>query len=98
MMKINRLRTRVQRAELIVIRHGQQTHSQWKTIGEEWKACWTAPRIIFVGFGLGFLSAITRPHAALGKISGQINMAQRLVELLSTFSAIARTFGFGSPD
>ena len=97
-MKINRLRTRVQRAELLVIRHGQQTHSQWKTIGEEWKACWTAPRVIFVGFGLGFLSAITKPYAALGKLSGQISTTQRLVELVSSFSAIARALGFGSPN
>ena len=98
MMKINRLRSRVQRAETIVMRHGRSTYGCWQTIRHEWKACWTAPRIVLVGFGCGFFSAMTRPHTTLGKVSGQLNAMQRVVELIGSVTAIARALGFGKAD
>ena len=91
-MKIKRLRERVKRAEAIVARHGHSTHAQWSALRTTLKAGWTPLRIILAGFGLGFVIGQTKPQAALGSLPGKLNATQRFLEIVSTLTAIFRTF------
>jgi ferredoxin len=87
-MNFEALRRRVQRAESLVEGRGQDTLDHWGQLRAHWRAGWTPWRIVIAGLGLGFVAGRAEPKAALGSLAGKVGAAPKLLQLISTLSAL----------
>lgn len=87
-MKFGTLRQRVERAEFLVEGRAQETRLHWSQLRQYWRAGWSPLRIVTVGFGLGFVTGRSEPQAALGSIAGKLGGIPRILQMISTISAL----------
>lgn len=87
-MKFGTLRQRVERAELLVDGRAQETRLHWSQLRQTWRAGWSPLRIVTVGFGLGFVTGRNEPQAALGSIAGKLGGIPKILQMISTISAL----------
>lgn len=87
-MKFGTLRQRVDRAEFLVEGRAQETRAQWSRLRESWRAGWSPLRILAVGFGVGFVTGRNEPQAALGSIASKLGGIPRILQMVSTLSAL----------
>ncbi|MDM7555833.1 hypothetical protein [Xanthomonas fragariae] len=87
-MKFGTLRQRVERAEFLVEGRAQETRLHWGELGQAWRAGWSPLRIVVAGFGLGFITGRNEPQAALGSIAGKLGGIPKILQMVSTISAL----------
>ncbi|APO95493.1 hypothetical protein [Xanthomonas vesicatoria] len=87
-MKFGTLRQRVERAELLVEGRALETRTHWGELRQTWRASWSPVRIVMVGFGLGFVTGRNEPQAALGSIAGKLGGIPKILQMISTISAL----------
>lgn len=87
-MNFEQLRRRVERAERLVEGRGNDTRSHWQELQDVWRRSWTPMRIVVVGLGMGFISGRSDPKVAIGGIAAKLGAAPKLLQLISTFSAL----------
>lgn len=87
-MKIAQLKRRIERAESLLEGREQQVVEQVRTLKHAWRTGWTPGRVVLGGLGLGFLAGLSEPAAALGSVAGKLSVAPKLLQMISTVSAL----------
>ncbi|MEA9589234.1 hypothetical protein VC279_19705 [Xanthomonas sp. WHRI 10064A] len=87
-MKFGTLCQRVERAEILVEGRAQETRTHWGELRQTWRAGWSPARIMMIGFGLGFVTGRNEPQAALGSIAGKLGGIPKILQMVSTISAL----------
>ncbi|MCC4621288.1 hypothetical protein LL965_14775 [Xanthomonas cassavae CFBP 4642] len=87
-MTFGTLRQRVERAEVLVEGRAQETRLHWRQLRTTWRAGWSPVRIVLVGFGLGLVTGRNEPQAALGSIAGKLGGIPKILQMISTISAL----------
>lgn len=91
-MSFQALKSRVERAETLVVGRLDQTRDRHAALRSSWTQAWTAPRIVIAGLVTGLVVGAARPSRALrqmGRLGGpkSLQMISAMTGLLTSVQA-----------
>lgn len=97
-MKFAALQRRVQRAEFVLERRGEQARACWGNAKQAWRDGWTPWRILAAGLVAGFLTGRAEPMAATLNGPRALRMLSAVSSLFASVQATVAAHAAGAAE